>query len=244
MSDSHALLEARGLHGGHRGVEVLHGVDISVAASEVVALLGPNGAGKTTLLLMLAGLLEPRGGEIRWRGREGGRAPHRLARQGLAFVGERAVFHELTVGENLRLGRGGVEPAVEIFPELGPLLARRAGLLSGGEQRMVAVGRALAAGARALIVDELSLGLAPAVVTRLLEAIRRAARSGVGVLLVEQQLGRVLSVADHGHVMNRGEITFSGTRDELRAGADVIREAYLAQRPPGETPGAAPEGAA
>lgn len=224
------LLEATGLRAGYGGTAVVHGIDLHVDEGEVVVLLGANGAGKTTTLLTLAGFLQPQAGSIRWRGRPIARAAHMRARAGIAFVGERAVFHQLTVEENLRLGASGAASVFKIFPELQPLRRRRAGLLSGGEQQMLAIGRAVAGAARLLVVDELSLGLAPVVVVRLLDAVRSSAASGMGVLLVEQQLGRALSVADRGYVMRRGVITFSGIHQELVENEEGIRETYLAEQ--------------
>lgn len=209
-------LEARGLRSGYHGIEVVHGVDLTVAPGEIVALFGPNGAGKTTVLLTLAGVLPAVSGNITWRGEPLTMPAHQRSRQGLRMVAEHSVFQQLNVEGNLRLGPGPVSEALAIFPELRPLLRRRAGLLSGGEQQMLTLARALCAGPLVLLADEMSLGLAPIAVTRLLEATRRAADAGVGILLVEQQVERALAVADRGYVMDRGLITFKGSRAELR----------------------------
>jgi len=222
------LLAAEKIHSGYGRIGVLRGVDIAVEPGEVVALFGPNGAGKTTTLLTLAGLLPLTAGTIRFRGSAKAVAPHRRARQGLMLVPERSVFRQLTVLANLRLGRGDPDVALTHFPELEPLLRRRAGLLSGGEQQMLSVGRALSTRPSLLLIDELSLGLAPVVVNRLLDAVRAAADSGIGVLLVEQQVERALTVIDRGYVLVRGEVSLAGDRDELARNRSAIQSSYLA----------------
>jgi branched-chain amino acid transport system ATP-binding protein len=157
---------------------------------------------------------------------------HARARRGLAFVPEeRGVINALTTSGNLRLGRGSVAAALELFPELEPLLRRRAGLLSGGEQQMVTLGRALAAEPRLLLVDELSLGLAPLVVERLLLAVRAAADRGVAVLLVEQHVADALSVADRAVVLRHGRVELAGTAAELRSHTAELESAYLSGTP-------------
>jgi len=183
---SESLVAVRGLDAGYGDLAAVRALDLEVRAGEVVALLGPNGAGKTTTLLTIAGELAPLAGEVSCLG-SSPRAPLQArVRRGLGFVPEeRAVFTSLSAGANLRLRRGATKGAVELFPELAPLLRRRAGLLSGGEQQMLTLGRALAGDPKLLLVDELSLGLAPLVVRRLLLAVRAAADRGVGVLLVE-----------------------------------------------------------
>lgn len=222
------VLRAEGLHSGYREVEVLRGVDLEVRAGEVVALLGRNGAGKTTTLMALAGMLPVTAGTVTWLGNPRPPAPHRRARQGLRFLAERSVFSQLSVAANLRIGDGDQDEALKLFPELERLLDRRAGLLSGGEQQMLALARAISAKPRALMIDELSLGLAPVIVNRLIEATKVAAERGCAVLLVEQQIKRVLSVADRVYLLNRGTISFSGTRDDLLANPDVVEETYFA----------------
>ena len=180
---SDVLLGARGLAAGYHKHPVVEGIDLEVRAGEVVALLGPNGAGKTTTLLALTGELPPLAGEVTFRGVKTTSPLHRRARNGLAFVPEeRSVFPQLTAGENLKIGRGDDEIALALFPELKPLLNRRGGLLSGGEQQMLTLARALSRKPVLLLADELSLGLAPLVVQRLLKAVRTAAdERGVGV---------------------------------------------------------------
>jgi ABC-type branched-subunit amino acid transport system ATPase component len=223
------LLEASGLYAGYLGVPVVHDLALTVGPGEVVVLLGANGAGKSTTLRTLAGAIAPISGEIRWQGTPT-RAPlHRRARNGLALVTEqRSVFMGLSTEANLRLGRGPVDAALALFPELTDLLKRRAGLLSGGEQQILTLARALAADPAALLADELSLGLAPMIVRRLLVAVREAADRGVGVLLVEQHAAQALEVADRGYVFRRGRVVMSGSADELRQNFDEIRDSYLA----------------
>jgi branched-chain amino acid transport system ATP-binding protein len=221
------LLRARGLVAGYGELAVVHGVDLEVGQGEIVALLGPNGAGKSTTLLTLVGELPPLGGEVEWLGAPARGGLHQRARDGLGFVSEeRSVFMAMSVRDNLLLGSGGIGPAVELFPELGALLDRRAGLLSGGEQQMLTLARALAREPRVLLADELSLGLGPIVVDRLLAAITHAALDrGVGVVLVEQQARRALQVADRWYLMRRGTIVAGGAASDGIAG---IEAAYLA----------------
>jgi branched-chain amino acid transport system ATP-binding protein len=215
------------LSAGYGGVEVVRGLSFRVEPGEVVVLLGANGAGKTTTMLALAGVL-PSHGSVTFEGAPLHGPLHRRVRRGLGFIPEsRAVFPRLSTRTNLRLGRGGVAGAVRLFPELERLLDRRAGLLSGGEQQMVTLGRALAAEPRLILVDELSLGLAPLIVRRLLTEVRTAADRGVGVLLVEQHARQALSIADRGYVMRRGAIELDGSGPELLARLGEIEEAYL-----------------
>ncbi len=223
-----ALLETRELRAGYGNVEVVHGIDLRVDSGEVVALLGPNGAGKTTTLTTVAGELAPLGGDIRLLDC-GRRDPlHIRARRGLAIVTqERAVLMELTAAENLRVSRCDTSRAVELFPELEDHLERRVGLLSGGQQQMLALARCLSRSSRLLLVDELSLGLAPLVVDRLLRAVRGAADAGIGVLLVEQHVHKALAIADRIVVMTRGTIVLEGSANEFRGRLDEIQDAYL-----------------
>jgi len=223
------LLEARGLSAGYGSLAAVRDLDLQLGRGEIVALLGPNGAGKTTTLRTLAGALRPLGGEVLLNGRPT-RAPlHRRSRQGLAYVPEeRSVFMSLTAAENLRVGDGRPERALELFPELRPHLKRRAGLLSGGQQQILTLARALASGPQVLLADELSLGLAPLIVARLLEAVREAANRGVGVLLVEQHAQQALAVADRVYVLQRGRIALEGPADEIRGRLDELEQTYLA----------------
>lgn len=229
------LLELRRLVAGYGTLAVVHGIDLRVAEGEMVALLGANGAGKTTTLLTISGLLRPIEGEVVLLGQVvNGLAPHVVARRGIAHVPEdRALFSQLTVAENLRLGaprgRGGADHQVlDFFPELTRLHKRAAGLLSGGEQQMLAIARALVGRPRLLIVDEMSLGLAPVVVLRLLPVLTEIAHAtGVGVLYVEQHVPLALEQADRAYVMSRGRITLEGRGDELRGRLDLLQASYL-----------------
>lgn len=170
-------------------------------------------------------------GEVRWLG-EAGRVPlHRRARQGLAYVGERAVFTRLDTADNLRVGRVAAGQALELFPELDKRLRTGAGMLSGGEQQMLSLARALCRAPRLLLADELSLGLAPLVVERLLRAVRAAADGGLGALLVEQHVRKVLDIADRVYVLRRGRVEMAGTPRELRRDLGAIESSYLADGP-------------
>lgn len=229
-----AALRATGLSCGYGDLTVVREVDIEVHTGEVVALLGPNGAGKSTTLLTLAGELPVIDGELSWFGGPLRGPLHRRAADGLGFVPEeRSVIMSMSVRDNLLLGSGGIDPAVAVFPELGRLLDRRAGLLSGGEQQMLTLGRALARRPRVLLADELSLGLGPLVVDRLFAAIREAVVTlDIGVILVEQQARRALAASDRWYLMRRGEIVAAGASE---GGLDEIQRLYLADHP-GESP--------
>jgi branched-chain amino acid transport system ATP-binding protein len=226
------LLATQGLTVGYHGRPVLSDLDLTVRAGELVALLGANGVGKTTTLHAIAGALSPLAGRIILGGRPTSAPPHVRARRGLAYVADdRSVFSDLTVAENLRVGRGDPGIALDLFPELRPLWSRRVGLLSGGEQQMLAVGRAIARRPAVLLVDELSLGLGPMVVARLLRALREVADAGSGILVVEQHVGDVLRVADQGYVLGRGRVLLSGSAPELLGRLGDIEAAYLLHAP-------------
>jgi branched-chain amino acid transport system ATP-binding protein len=209
------VLELENLVTGYGDLPVVRDVSLCVRPGEVVALFGPNGAGKTTTLLGAVGVLPRMSGQVRWRGEPTRQPLHRLAREGLAFVPEeRSVISSLTARDNLRLGGGSVQAALAEFPELEEHLGRKAGLLSGGQQQMLRLAHALASKPTALLVDEASLGLAPLIVQRLLQALRSAAdRTGLAVLLVEQQARRALSVADRWYLLNKGTIVAEGSAD-------------------------------
>jgi ABC-type branched-subunit amino acid transport system ATPase component len=224
------VLQARELHAGYRGVPCVRGVSIDVHPGEIVVILGPNGAGKTTTLLTMSGALPSLGGDVLWRGGPAKAGLHRRVLDGIGVIPEeRSITSKLSVRDNLRIGPGPSERALQLFPELRPLLRRRAGLLSGGEQRMLATARALAAEPSVLLADELSLGLAPLIVTRLMQALRGAADRGAGVLLVEQHARQALAVADRAYILQRGRIVWSGPAAEARQNLGRIEQAYLGQ---------------
>jgi branched-chain amino acid transport system ATP-binding protein len=223
------LLEADKICSGYDGIPVLRELSLSVSPGEVVALLGANGAGKSTTLLTLAGEIPVQSGQVRWLGAKARGPLHARARSGLAFLpAEKSLFMSLTVRQNLRLGRGPAERAYEVMPELRLLTNRPAGLLSGGEQQMLTLARALAGDFKVLMLDEISLGLAPIIVRRLLEVIRAAAsEKQVGVLLVEQHVSAALAFSDRALVLRRGEVVLEGESGELRQDLDGIAKAYL-----------------
>lgn len=233
------LLEARGLTVGHGGAPVVADADLHVGPGELVALLGANGAGKTTTLLALSGLHPLTAGSVTVLGtalgtgrRSRTRTVRALVAAGLGHVTEdRGLFADLTVRQNLRLGAparppaGAVDEVLDLFPPLRPIVDRRAGLLSGGEQQMLAIARALVRRPRLLLVDELSLGLAPLVVADILPRLREVATTtGLGLLVVEQHVGLVLDVADRCYLVGGGAVT-AAAADDLTA--DALRARYL-----------------
>jgi len=228
------LLDVRGLSAGYFGIPAVREVSINVAAGEVVALLGPNGAGKTTTLSTIAGLLKPLAGEVVFNGVPiSGRAPERLARDGVSMVPEdRALFFDLTARENLRLAARGesmTEPEVlQMLPELEKCLGRRAGVLSGGEQQMLTLARGLMSRPKLLLVDEMSLGLAPVIVQRLMPVLREVAEThGTAVLFVEQHVAQALELADRAYVLVNGRIVLEGTAADLRERRELLEASYL-----------------
>ena len=246
-ASGHALV-VRELSAGYRGVPVVRELNLEVRPGEVVALLGPNGAGKTTTLETIAGLNHPISGTVELSGEKiGGTPAHLLAGRGLALVPEgRALFPGLTVREHLRLAGGRGAPGgrgarsrrastredelLEMLPELRKCLGRKAGLLSGGEQQMLAIGRALVTRPRLLLVDEMSLGLAPVIVERLIPILRRAADElGSSVLFVEQHVALALEVADRAYVLTHGRIGLEGPAAELRERRELLAASYLGE---------------
>jgi branched-chain amino acid transport system ATP-binding protein len=230
MSTSEIVLEARGLSAGYGPQAVVHDIDIVVGPGEVVGLLGANGAGKTTTLLALAGELPLLAGAVLLHGVATTAPLYRRARQGLTFVTEeKSVFMGLSTRDNLRVADVDVDEALALFPELGKRINVRAGLLSGGEQQMLTLARALSRKPRVLLADELSMGLAPIIVQRLLDAVTQAARErGTAVLLVEQHVRKALQHSDRAYVMRRGQIELSGSAGDLLARIDEIEDRYLA----------------
>jgi len=232
------LLEVKGLQVAYGGIHAVKGIDLHIAPGELVALIGSNGAGKTTTLKTLAGLLHPAGGEIRYDDKSiNNVAAHRRVSMGMALVPEgRGIFARLTVEENLQMGaysRGDKNEIAsdlarmyELFPRLAERKEQLAGTLSGGEQQMVAMARALMSRPRLLMLDEPSMGLAPLMVQKIFETIRDIAAQGMSILLVEQNARLALQVAQRGYVMESGAITLSGASAEL-LGSDAVQRAYL-----------------
>jgi branched-chain amino acid transport system ATP-binding protein len=220
------------------GRRVVGGISLEIPAGEVTALLGPNGAGKSSLVLAVGGVLKPADGKVRLTDRDlTGARPEKIRAAGVAIVPEgRRLLGDLTVEENLTaatytLSREDAQRsrqrALEMFPELEPRLRTAARSLSGGEQQMVVLAQALVSGPRFILIDELSLGLAPIIVNRLLPTIRELAEAGIGVLLIEQFATIALALANRAHIMDRGALQYSGTAEELRSNPDLLRNAYL-----------------
>jgi branched-chain amino acid transport system ATP-binding protein len=221
-------LEARGLSCGYGGVPVVHELDLAVQAGEMVAILGANGAGKSTTLLTLAGVLSPIAGELELLGSAARGPLHRRVRGGLGLLKETtSVFPTLTVGQNIALGRGPASRVYEIAPTLRDHQHRRGGLLSGGQQRILAVARALAAAPDLLLVDELSLGLAPLITEQLLGLLRAAADDGMAIVFVEQHAAAALDVADRAVVLRRGTKVRSGPASDLRGDLGALHDLYF-----------------
>ena len=234
-----SMLSISGLRAGYGKIEVLHEVALSIEQGQIVTLIGANGAGKTTLLKTISGLIRPAGGTIEFEGESiVRRPPHRIVARGLSHVPEgRAILKRMTVLDNLRMGayvRNDGEIGRDIdavfvrFPVLAERRDQMAGTLSGGEQQMLAIGRALVARPRLLLLDEPSLGLAPKFVTRIFLTLRELKQEGKTILLVEQNARQALQVADRGYVMERGRIVLSGSGQELLSTPEV-RQTYLGQ---------------
>jgi branched-chain amino acid transport system ATP-binding protein len=230
------LLSIRGLTAAYRGLRALHGVDLDVASGEIVAVVGANGAGKSTLLRAIAGQMQI-GGSISFDGRPLGRVPaHQINRMGIGLVPEgRRLFPRLSVEDNLRLGAYAkrtpdrfrpLELVYELFPRLQERLPQRAETLSGGEQQMLAIGRALMTAPRLLMLDEPSQGIMPRLVDDILAAIQRIRTLGLTVLIVEQRLAETLAIADRAYVLQTGRVVLSGPAGQIAGDAEV-RRAYL-----------------
>ena len=233
------LLKANQLHVSYGRVKVLDGISLGVAQGELVTLLGPNGAGKSTLVKTLSGLLRPHGGTIEFNGRRiDEMEPDAIARLGLSQCPEgRSLFIDLIVADNLKLGayifkkdgnkvKSRLERIYELFPILRERAKQKAGTMSGGQQQMLVIGRALMAEPKLLILDEPSLGLAPLIIDKLFETIRTIHEEGITVLLVEQNAIKSLGIADRGYVLESGKVVLSGSKSELYGNEDV-RRAYL-----------------
>jgi branched-chain amino acid transport system ATP-binding protein len=233
------VLAVQGLRSGYGKVEVLHDVDLSIERGQIVTLIGANGAGKTTLLKTISGLIRPTAGSIEFEGESMvRRPPHKIVALGLSQVPEgRAILKRMTVMDNLRMGAftrsdnaigADIDAVLQRFPALAERRGQAAATLSGGEQQMLAIGRALVARPRLLLLDEPSLGLAPKFVTRIFLTLRELRQEGKTILLVEQNARQALQVADRGYVMERGRIVLSGSGQELLNTPDVQRT-YLGQ---------------
>jgi len=231
------VLELREVRARRGGAEVLHGLDLTVEAGEVVGVIGPNGAGKSSLLRVLCGLLPPSAGSVSFDGRDlTGLAPEQITRLGIAMVPEgRQIFASLSVAENLRLGARGplgeaaTAEAMERFPILGERCGQRAGQLSGGEQQQLAIARALVGSPRLLALDEPSMGLAPKAIDSIYELLDGVRREGMTILLVEQNVARTIDFCERSVVMSRGVIRAEGERDELQRDPALLR-AYLGRQ--------------
>jgi len=234
-----SLLELKGLKISYGGINAVKGIDLAVQEGEMVALIGANGAGKTTTLKAICGLLAPAAGRVHYRGEDVTRTPsYALVERGLALVPEgRQVFGRLTTEENLEMGAyarrdQGIKPDLQriyrLFPRLHERRRQTAGTLSGGEQQMLAIGRALMSAPRLLLLDEPSMGLAPLMVQRIFETIRKVAAEGVTVLLVEQNAKLALEVSSRGYVMESGLITLAAASATLLDDPQV-RQAYLGE---------------
>lgn len=230
-----ALLKAEGVVAGYGKLEILHGITLEVRSGEIVSVIGPNGAGKSTAFKSIVGLLHPRSGRVLFDGGEiTGFRPDQVLRLGLAYVPQgRIVFPQMTVLENLEMGgyietdrarlRQAIERVYALFPILGDRRKQKAGTMSGGEQQMVAIGRALMTAPRLILLDEPSLGLSPRLVTLIFDKLQEMKRAGYTLMVVEQNAAKALSVADRGYVLELGENRFEGSGQALLSDPDVKR---------------------
>jgi branched-chain amino acid transport system ATP-binding protein len=234
-----ALLEVEGLHVSYGAIEAVKGITFTVEAGQIVTLIGGNGAGKTTTLRTLSGLLRPTAGDIRFDGRSiRGLAGHAVVQRGLAHAPEgRRIFGRMTIQENLDLGafarrdgdiRKDMDRVYDLFPVLGERRSKPAGVLSGGEQQMLAIGRAMMSRPRMLMLDEPSMGLSPIMMQRIFDVIAELREAGTTILLVEQNAQAALSLADHGYVIETGVIVLDGRGEDLLHDENV-RKAYLGE---------------
>ena len=232
------MLELRNVDAGYGSFQALFGASLEVKLGEAVGVIGPNGAGKTTLMRVISGLIRPRAGQVLWNGQDLAGVPgHRIVELGIAHVPEnRRLFPRMTVEDNLRMG--AFMPAArpkfaqrlafvyDLFPRMKERRHQLAGTMSGGEQQMCAIGRALMSDPQILLMDEPSAGLAPVIVQQVFALVRRIRESGLTVLIVEQNVQQVLKVVDRAYLLEAGSIRMSGTAEELSA-SETIREAYL-----------------
>jgi len=235
-----SLLEVEGVEAGYGPIRALDGVSVAVDEAEIVAIIGANGAGKTTLLMTISGVVPARSGEVRFAGRRiTGFAPHEIVRLGIGHAPEgRRIFPRLTVRENLELGgfaqedgarvKRDIDEACGLFPVLGERMGQFGGTLSGGEQQMLALARALVGRPRLLLLDEPSLGLAPLIVARIFDVIAGLTARGIAVVLVEQNARAALRLATRGYVLETGRVTLTGSGPDLAADPRV-RDAYLGE---------------
>ena len=232
------MLEIKDLYVSYGMMEVLHGVSVNVEDDELVSIIGPNGAGKTTLIKTVMGLVKPTSGSIIYDGQDITHLPaHKRAAMGIGYVPEgRRVFGKLTVEENLKMGayelkdkgqiKNNIDMVYDIFPRLGERSKQLAATMSGGEQQMLAIGRALMLNPKMLLIDEVSMGLMPIMVNTCFEVIKKLNDDGITVLVVEQNANKALKIADRGYVLETGNIVISDTAENMRSN-DTVQKAYL-----------------
>jgi branched-chain amino acid transport system ATP-binding protein len=219
------IISCEQLNVGYGDLIAARNINLSVHRNEVVALIGPNGVGKTTTLLTLVGELPALGGRVYWEGRPTVAPLHVRARTGLSFVPqEQPLIMSMSVRDNIKVAQASEAKALELFPELGSLLGRRAGLLSGGEQRMLSIARSLSRNSSAVVVDELSLGLAPIIADRLALVLSQAAATGIAILVVEQNIKRALTLSDRFYLMRQGTIDLEAESASFRDQPDELAQ--------------------